>query len=167
MKTETMIATLSLLFFVTTAPALAEDQTVTGTVDLKGFSNSGISVGIRTSDFGAAYHSCSTGNDEGCTVTDEQSSIPKNIGNVLCLPSNMNASIDSSCKQLLDAGNDESCQKNSAVAYCYANAIAPTCNYRTYDDASTSASWDWAVSPNSNGTVTVDCSVSGYNGYTQ
>ncbi|AXS41804.1 hypothetical protein [Breoghania sp. L-A4] len=148
-------------------PALADSQEVSAKVTLNNFSNSNIEIGIRTSDLGAAFHSCTTGSKPSCTVTDDQSSIPKNIGNILCMPSAMNVSIDSSCQSLLDAGESESCQSNSASGYCYGNVVMPACNYRTEDDKSTAASWTWTLSPGSNGVIDLACSQSGYQGYTQ
>ena len=146
--------------------AIAEDQQVSATVQLQGFTNSNISTGIRSTDVIAPYHSCQTGDKSGCTVTEGYSSIPKNIGNVLCLPESMNAKITSACDSLLRAGEDEGCKKNEAVSFCGGNRIYPVCSYRTKDDKSVSANWTWVLTPGT-GVVNVDCKQTGYQGYTQ
>lgn len=150
--------------------ALAASQTVNGSVS--GIDNSGIYVQIRTSDFGATPHYCETGpSGGGCTVSDQQSSIPKNIGNMLCVPQSLGTyTLTAACTTLLQAGQS-SCQKNSAVTRCGQSSstysyVAPTCNYRTDSDASVSANWSWTISNTGGGTV-IDCSQSGYQGYTQ
>lgn len=152
---------------IVSGQSIADTQEVSATVKLTNFSNSNITTGIRTSDFTASFHSCTTSSQQSCTVTDDQRSIPKNIGNILCMPSAMNVSIDSSCSSLLNAGANENCQKNSASGYCGGNVVKPECNYRTEDDKSTPASWTWTLSAGSNGLVDVQCSASGYQGYTQ
>lgn len=152
------------------AGAFADSQTVNASVS--GIDNSGIKVQIRTSDIGATAHYCTTGGSGGgCTVTDQQSSIPKNIGNMLCLPQSLGGyTISAGCNSLLTAGSG-SCQGNSATSNCGQSTssysyVAPKCNYRTSSSASTSANWYWTIT-SSGGTLTIDCSQSGYTGYTQ
>ena len=150
--------------------AFANSQTVNASVS--GIDNSGIKVQIRTSDIGASAHYCTTGGSGGgCTVTDQQSSIPKNIGNMLCMPQSLGGyTISAACNSLLTAGSG-SCQGNSATSNCGQSTssysyVAPKCNYRTSSNASTSANWSWTIT-SSGGSMTIDCSQSGYTGYTQ
>jgi hypothetical protein len=102
----------------------------------------------------------------GCTATNSYGSIPKNIGNMLCLPSGVSYSISSSCQSLIDSGKSNSCQKNSASGRCGGNAIYPVCNYRTVDNTSVKPTWTWSLGI-SNGVVQVNCSQSNYQGYSQ
>ena len=165
-----VLAACTAALLASATAALAAEQTVTASVS--GIDNSGIMVQIRTSDIGAAAHYCTTGGTGGgCTVSDQQSSIPKNIGNMLCLPQSLGGyTITAACNTLLTAGSG-SCQGNSASANCgqssstYAN-VAPKCNYRTSSTASTSANWSWKII-GSGGSITIDCAQSGYSGYTQ
>ncbi|MHA7774998.1 hypothetical protein [Roseibium sp. M-1] len=162
-KTSTLAFTISAIL---TNSALSDSQTVEGKLTLEGFINNSISISIRTSDFGAAYHSCSPNNTNGCNVQDPQSSIPKNIGNILCLPSAMNFTITDGCQSLLTAGSSDDCQSNSAKDFCH-NGVAPACNYRTTNNASTTAEWDWILTQTAHGLVQVDCKETGYQGYTE
>lgn len=146
-------------------PAGAADQTVTASVN--GVNYSGIVVEIRTSDIGAKAHICTTGSTGGCSVSDNQSSIPKNIGNMLCLPFAMGSyQIDPTCQTLLNEVSG--CQKNSAVPYCATGSsnqqIRPYCNYRTSENAGTQASWSWQLVYDAGNKLTVQCSKTGYQG---
>ncbi len=153
----------------TAGPAWSDSQTVQASVTLQGIASSGIIVGLRTSDIGAAFHTCTTtSSGGGCTVSDNQSSIPKNIGNIICLPSTVGAySIDAACSMLLTQ-NSGSCQKNSAPSNCNQpqgsySSVAPDCNYRTSSNAGTAASWTWTL-VNSSGQTTLKCAQTGYQG---
>lgn len=165
-----LLALCAAALVVNATAALAADQTVNATVS--GIDNSGIKVQIRTSDIGATPHYCTTGGSGGgCTVTDQQSSIPKNIGNMLCLPQSLGGyTITAGCNSLLSADSG-SCQGNSATSNCGQSTssysyVAPKCNYRTSSSAGTSANWNWTIT-SSGGSLTIDCSQSGYTGYTQ
>ena len=140
-------------------------------MSLNGFSNNNIQTGLRTSDIGAAFHSCTTGNGTNCTVSDQQSSIPKNIGNIVCLPSTVTYLVTSTCQNLLNQGSSSGCQKNSAPTNCglsSTNSVRPTCNWRTQDNKSVTASWNWTLTwDGANNRVNVDCAETGYQSYTQ
>lgn len=148
--------------------ASAQDQSVTAT--FSGIDNSFIIVDIRASDFAANDHTCTTGGSGGgCTVGDEQSFVPKNIGNMLCVPCAIGKiQIDSSCQALLD--EVKGCQKNSASAKCFSVSgndycsIAPACNYQTSSTASTPASWSWQLNYDVAQNLTLQCAESGYQG---
>jgi len=146
--------------------AQADTQQVVATVNLSGFTNNSIVTGFESSDVFDGYHSCSTGSNSNCSATNSYGAIPKNIGNMLCLPSGVSYSISSSCQSLIDSGKSNSCQKNSASGRCGGNAIYPVCNYRTVDNTSVKPTWTWNLSI-SNGVVQVNCSQSNYQGYTQ
>ncbi|MCK7613800.1 hypothetical protein [Roseibium sediminicola] len=128
--------------------------------------NNSTAIALRTSDIGAGYHHCSPDISYGCTVDDDQRSIPKNIGNILCLPSSTFFTVTDSCMSLLNSGSSQDCQKNSAKGFC-SNGVAPTCNYRTSADADTKAQWNWVVNYTGTDAVSVDCNENGYQGYTE
>jgi hypothetical protein len=159
-----------LAFAALSGPAKAEDQIVTATVS--GATVGDIIVTIKTSDAGAATHSCTTSGTSGCTVTDEETSIPKNMANMLCLPQSMGGyTIDSACRSLLLQGSSD-CQNNYADPICDQkdypynttySYVAPLCNFRTSTTPSVSANWSWVLERNQAG-VTVKCSQTGYQG---
>lgn len=121
---------------------------------------------IETSDLGSVKHSCSPGESKTCTVTDQQSSIPKNMANMVCSPglAGKNLVITSGCQTLLDQGAG-SCELNNLHNVCNTASIAPTCLWTTSSDASTPATWTWNITTLSDG-YQLDCSNSGYQGVT-
>lgn len=165
-KTKSIsVFTAAMMMSALGSMAHASDVTTKGKVSLNDFNNTSVTAVTRTSDFAAQYHSCTTGNGTSCTVTDTHRSPPKNMGNVLCMPSGMIYDITSACESLLSTGASNSCKKNSAKGfYCSGDMIAPTCDFRT--GSSGTATWQWTLTAQ-NGTVKVDCSESGYVGYSQ
>lgn len=152
--------TCALVLAAPCLPAGADDQSVQASVS--GDVVSGIIVQIRTSDFGAASHTCTTGDGIGCTVTDPQSAVPKNIGNLLSIPQSIGGyTIDGACKTLLQ--ETSGCQKNSALppSTVTTSYVAPVCNYTTSATASTSAYWYWTVQRSNSG-VMIKCTKDGY-----
>jgi len=157
------------LFILTLALAagatrgVADDQTTEATVNVNS-NGAGYTAMLQTSDFGAILHSCNTsGTTSTCTVKDQQSSIPKNMGNMLCVPGNVTYTTTATCQSLLDQGKS-SCQKNSiSHQVCdTSQTIGPYCNWMTSSTASTTASWTWNVTSTASNAITVDCSNSGY-----
>src|SRR4029077_2046028 len=126
----------------------------------------GLMAGFRASDMGASFVSCAlSGSTTSCSASNTNSST-KNIGNILCLPSQYSKyQATATCQSLLGApaGN---CQQNSSVGKCPSGMtpVMPFCNYRTSSNMSVIASWDWQVTlPASPGGVsTVDCQDTGY-----
>jgi hypothetical protein len=153
-------------------PARADDQIATAT--FSGIDNSYIAIESRTSDFLAIPQVCQTrGTGGGCTATLKNSSIPKNIGNMLCVPIALGTlHTDASCQQLLN--EVKGCQKNSAEAACDLQlsndpdynyrVYAPYCNHETSKNASTSATWAWSIRYDATGKLTLYCSQSGFQG---
>ena len=145
--------------------ALAEDgQYSSATVNVSGAAP-GITAGMRTSDIRAKYVYCYlSGTQTTCSVGNTNSSYPKNIGNLLCLPAaNSNYQLTANCQTLL--AQQSGCQKNSASGKCISKdkAVMPYCNYRTTSDKGTTASWTWTVTlPATGSTVSIDCQYSGY-----
>jgi hypothetical protein len=143
-------------------------QTVLGSYDGP---YSDVMVEIRTSDKGALPHTCTTdGTGTGCTVADPQTSIPKNIGNMLCIPNGIDFKLDEACASLLSSGKG-ACQTNSTYssAACTQPSknyqiVMPACNWATSSNAATPAQWSWKLSNTSSGAV-VTCSYSGYQNY--
>lgn len=142
-----------------------ETQTTSASVTLDYKSNN-TKVYIETSDFAAAWHDCRTEGSYDCEVTDQQTSIPKNMANWLCLDGDVvtasNYVITPNCQSLLDQGKG-SCMPISTTAGCAPNpVVAPACFWRTSSNASTPASWTWKVTQRADGLYQVDCSNSGY-----
>jgi hypothetical protein len=130
--------------------ALAEDGQYSS-VNLHTPGNAaGTSAGFRTSDIGAKYTSCYlSGTDRDCSAGNTNSSYPKNIGNILCLPAAIsNYQATPQCQNLM-AEPPGGCQQNSAAGKCSTNqrAVMPYCNYRTSSSVSAAASWTWDVTP--------------------
>ena len=124
-----------------------------------------LKAGFRTSDIGASFHTCKVGpGKDTCPESDTSHSPPKNIGNVLCIPTGLSYTVTGSCTTLLNAGEGD-CKENSAKGQCGDGwtEVRPSCNYRT--DKKGSAQWIWLVTGTS--PITVDCSEDGYVGYTQ
>jgi hypothetical protein len=147
-------------------PALAgDDQLTTISVTASGPA-AGLMAGFRTSDMNAAFVTCAlSGSTTNCSNSNTNSST-KNIGNILCLPSQYSKyQATAACQSLLGApaGN---CQANSSVGKCPSGMtpVMPFCNYRTSSNMSVMASWDWQVTlPAAPGGVsTVDCQDPGY-----
>jgi hypothetical protein len=150
-------------------PARA-DQIVTGNYSGP---YSDVIVEIRTADVGASTNRCETnGTGSGCSVSDPQTFVPKDIGNMLCLPKSIGAySIDGACSSLLTTGQDQKCQSNSVHSNCGQSVsdysyVAPACNWRTSSSVGTSANWQWSLSTGASGTI-IKCSQTGYVNYSQ
>ena len=143
----------------------AADQKTSVTIVMSNFVDGAIYGGQKTADIGSSFHKCQPGEITSCVNTDGQISIPKNIGNVLCLPSGTNNSVESACQGLLNNGSGN-CQSNSAASSCESGmiAIAPACNYRTNTDASRSGNWQWLLTKSGTGGVTIGCNQFGYTG---
>jgi hypothetical protein len=157
-------AALALALGLLAGPALASQQTSV-TVVMSNFTDGSVYAGQKTSDIGSSFHKCTPGEITSCVNSDGQSSIPKNIGNVLCLASGTSKSIESSCQSLLSASSGN-CQGNSAKDSCGSGMIAiyPDCNYRTSSTSSTSANWQWLLTKSGTGSITVGCNQVGYTG---
>jgi hypothetical protein len=142
------------------------DQNICTILSLTGFNNSSIVAGYRVTDVGALYHQCSTGSSSICSACAGATFNPKNVGNYLCLPSNVLYSISSSCQQLLHSGAGN-CEQNIVEgSVCSGmSSVMPVCNWRTNDNDN-QATWTWSLSLNGS-TVTVNCSNSNYQGYEQ
>jgi len=143
----------------------ADEQNICANLNLSGFNNSQIYTGFETSDLGSTFHTCAPGNSSSCSACDESRSYPKNIRNALCIPSSLTYSIDSSCSSLLDAGASEGCSTNNVACAAGFVTVKPTCEYRTSDNTN-EVDWNWTVSY-SNSLLTVSCSNSNYQGYTE
>jgi hypothetical protein len=147
------------------ATSASASQQTSVTVVMSNFTDGSVYAGQKTSDIGSSFHKCTPGGITSCVNTDNQSSIPKNIGNVLCLASGTSKSVESSCQTLLDASSG-SCQNNSAKGSCGSGMIAvyPSCNYRTNSSSSVSANWQWLLTKSGTGSITVGCNQVGYTG---
>jgi hypothetical protein len=133
-----------------------------------------VQVGMRTSDVRSRARSCSNGSSTGsCTVTDTHSSTPKNIGNILCMPTNITkVEIDPACSALLVDGKFDHCQRNAfnnnGPKLCNTSSddrvpLMPACNYRT--EKTGEVEWKWTIAQEGDVYV-VGCSQRGYRGYT-
>ncbi len=145
--------------------ARADEQNICANLTLSGFNNSQIYTGFETSDLGSTFHTCAPGNSSTCTACDESHSYPKNIKNALCIPSSLTYSIDSSCSSLLDAGASDGCSNNNVACAAGFVTVKPSCEYRTSNNTN-EVDWNWTVSY-SNSLLTVSCSNSNYQGYTE
>ena len=143
----------------------ADEQNICANLTLSGFSNNQIYTGFETTDLGSSFHSCKPGNGSSCSACDESRAYPKNIRNVLCIPSSLVYSISSSCGDVLDSGSDQGCSTNNISCGSGFVTVKPTCNWRTADNSNT-ANWNWTVSY-ANSLLTVSCSNSNYQGYTE
>jgi len=161
---------LSMLFAAAAAALLstaasASDQTIQAKLTLTGINNSNISAAFTTTDAFDTVHSCSAGSGSSCTASNKYGSPPKNVGNILCMPSNLAYSITNACQTLLTSGSGQDCKGNPIRGYCGSNAnVTASCAWRTNNNTNTTA-WNWNLSF-ANGLVTVDCSNSNYQGYT-
>jgi hypothetical protein len=145
--------------------ASADDQTIQAVLSMSGINNSNIRAAFKTTDGFDAVHSCSPGSTSGCTASNGYGSPPKNVGNILCMPSNLAYAISSSCQSLLASGASQDCKGNPISNYCGGNAsVASSCAWRTNNNKNTTT-WNWNLSF-ANGVVNVDCSNSNYQGYT-
>jgi hypothetical protein len=138
-----------------------------------GVSARGMAAVTRTSDSGAAYVDCIIqGSATSCTASNDNSFPPKNIGNVACIPINFNKPVvTQQCSALLSSGSGN-CQTNSAAGVCNPKLeweFKPVCNYRTESSSDTSANWTWQLNASSvsNGAFSLDCSYTGFQGYSQ
>lgn len=138
-----------------------------------GVNANGIAAVTRTSDAGASYIYCVIQpNSTTCTASNDNTFVPKNIGNVVCIPKNFNyPALTAQCSGLINSGSGN-CQTNSAAGACNSRLeweIKPVCNYRTSSTSSTSANWNWQLNATAvaNNAFTLDCSQSGFQGYTQ
>jgi len=147
------------------SPAAADDQTIQAVLTLNGFNNSNISTAFKTTDVFDAVHSCSAGSTGGCTASNSYGSPPKNVGNILCLPSNLIYTVTSGCQAILTAGSTQNCKGNPIQGWCGSNAnVTASCAWRTNNNKNTTP-WNWTLNF-ANGIITVDCSNSNYQGYT-
>ncbi len=71
----------------------------------------------------------------------------------------------------MNAGRDQGCQENSNSGFLACQTIAaprkrilPYCNYRTEETGT--VTWEWSVTSGADNTVVVDCSQTGYVGFT-
>jgi hypothetical protein len=150
------------------APVRADDLTVSDTLTLQNYWDQNTFIIFRSTDITDGEHICSSNTSNPCTVEKGYSSIPKNIGHVLCLSNQYKVSISNSCSTLLNTGSNDGCEKNLAKNYCQgAQNIYPICNWRTTADASTPAKWSWTVTYNNAGSYIIDCTHSGYQGTQQ
>lgn len=157
---------LVLGWFLVGGVAHAGSQNICANLTLTGFNNSSIVAGYRTTDVGAAYHYCDTGSTNSCAACASATFQPKNVGNYLCLPSNLLYTISSSCQTLLNSGSSDCSTNTTDGDVCTGqSAVMPACNWRT-EDNDTEAYWSWSLSL-SGSTITVNCSNSNYQGYEQ
>jgi hypothetical protein len=145
--------------------ALADQNTfITAVID-KGTAP-GLLIGYRTSDAGASFITCTiSGSSATCSTYNHNASIPKNLGNILCLPAaNAKYTVSQRCQALINGGAG-SCQTNSSNGKCSGGttAIMPVCNYRTSSNSDVTANWVWNISVE-NGQYDVDCLNAGYQG---
>ncbi|MEM7026580.1 MAG: hypothetical protein AAF637_28985, partial [Pseudomonadota bacterium] len=115
-------------------------------------------------------------NDGFCSVEDGHSSTPKNIGNILCLPSTITSvEYEPSCTALLTDGQFAGCQRNAfenrppLQRLCNdplddRNPVMPFCNYRT--EKTGEVEWRWTIAER-DGVHVIGCSQQGYRGYTE
>lgn len=157
---------VSIVSFVFVAGTARASQNICAGLDLTGFNNSSITAGYRVTDVGASFHSCNAGSGSNCSACAGATFSPKNVGNYLCLPSNLIYSISSSCQSLLTSGASNCTTNNTNGSVCSGqSAVMPACNWRTNDNSNT-ATWTWSLSL-SGSTVVVNCSNSNYQGYEQ
>ncbi len=150
---------------VVSTAASANNQTIQAKLNLTGINNSNISTAFTTTDVFDTVHSCSAGSGSSCTASNNYGSPPKNVGNILCMPSNLAYSITSGCQAILSSGSSQDCKGNPIRGYCGSNSnVTASCAWRTNNNSNTTA-WNWNLSF-ANGLVTVDCSNSNYQGYT-
>lgn len=127
----------------------------------------GLIVGMRTSNTGAAFTSCTiSGGSATCTVENGNSG-GKKIGNIMCLPqTGVTVEFSPRCSSMLNAGSG-SCSKNSASGQCPSGTmtVAPVCNYTTNESDSVTANWVWIVYQAAASTWKVDCLQAGFSGY--
>jgi len=151
---------------VSTVAASADDQTIQSNLTLTGFNNSGITAAFKTTDAFDSVHSCNPGSGSSCTAQNGYGSPPKNVGNILCLPSNLVYAISSGCQAILTSGEGQDCKGNPIKGYCGGNSnVTASCAWRTNNNKTT-VQWNWRLSYQSNGAISVDCSNSNYQGYT-
>ncbi len=166
MASPRLLLALCTVTLLSGAPAAsANDQTIQTVLTLSGINNSNIRAAFKTTDAFDSVHSCSAGSGSSCTASNGYGSPPKNVGNILCLPSNLTYSITNSCQSLLASGASQDCKGNPISNYCGGDSsAAASCAWRTNNNKSLT-SWNWNLSF-SNGIVSVDCSNSNYQGYT-
>jgi hypothetical protein len=161
-------AVTCLACFAGVGTALAAQQSYTTVVIQKGTAT-GLVAGMRTSDISASLVKYTvSGSDSTCSIENSNSSPPKNIGNVVCLPvSKAQYNTSNRCESLMNAGKGN-CQSNSTSGKCPSGTtpVYPACNYRTSSSSSNAAYWVWNVGAASDGQYDVDCLQAGYRGYT-
>jgi hypothetical protein len=159
-----ILAVLAGLLTAGTAAASSQQSFVT--VVIQQGTAPGLVAGFRTSDPGASFVNCTvSGTNQTCSVENSNSSIPKNLGNIVCLPAaNANYKLSDRCTSLIKAGSG-SCQTNSSASQCGSGTtpVYPVCNYRTTSNKSNPAYWVWNV-VSDGGNYTVDCLQAGYTG---
>ena len=146
------------------AASAAQNSYITVVIDKA--STPGLIIDYRTSDVSASFITCTiSGSSQTCSNNNSNSSIPKNLGNILCLSaSSVKLTVSPRCQTLLNAGSGN-CQSNSSAGKCPSGttAVMPACNYRTTSNSSTTANWVWNVSYDA-GVYGVDCLQAGYQG---
>jgi opacity protein-like surface antigen len=165
MKSRFLLALCAAALLSGVSAASADDQTIQSNLTLSGFNNSNIMTAFKTTDAFDAVHSCTTGSSSNCTAQNGYGSPPKNVGNILCMPSNLVYAITSGCQAILSSGSSQGCKGNPIQGLCGGNAnVTAACAWRTNNNKSTTT-WNWNLSY-SGGVVNVDCSNSNYQGYT-
>ncbi|WP_407050515.1 hypothetical protein [Methyloraptor flagellatus] len=130
-----------------------------------GFSNKSVKAAIQTTDFLADPTVCTTTNSNPCKNSEKQTSSPKNMGQVICIPNTMSVTLTSACQSLLLTGSGNNCTANPLANYCSSSTrgYASSCAWRTSTDKTQSATTNWTVTLNADGSgYSVDCSQSGY-----
>jgi hypothetical protein len=106
----------------------------------------------------------------GCTSNVKTyTNPPKNIKNLLCIQQKMSWGLTPACGALMANQND--CKRNNIfTSLCgagFAVNVVPYCIYRTQNSTSTPVNWTWTLSwlsGTNNTVISVDCTISGYQG---
>jgi hypothetical protein len=154
------------MFLLAVGSLQADDQTICTNLTLNSFSNSIIRAGYRVTDVGANWHECTTTQSSNhCNVCAGAKSYPKNVGNYLCIPNELSYSITQNCKDLLNSGAPVCSKNNVSGTICgpFEVAVEPVCNWRTNENST--VAWNWNLTW-SDSSVSVDCSIVGYQGPT-
>jgi hypothetical protein len=133
-----LFAACTAALLATASAASADDQTIQANLTLTGINNSNISTAFTTTDAFDAVHSCSAGSGSSCTASNGYGSPPKNVGNILCMPSNLVYSITSGCQAVLSSGASQNCKGNPVRGWCAGNAnVTASCAWRTNNNKHT------------------------------
>jgi hypothetical protein len=155
-------------FLSLTAPAALAAQKTVITLYEAGFIDNNIISYMATSDPNANQIACyvNTGTPNPCSKTDSQFFSPKNMGNIICLPTTTNSTITSACQSLLATGQNGECNANPIANIC-ANTTnkkfyRASCSWRTSTNSSITATINWSVTKQADDTWQVDCNQTGY-----